>query len=132
MPATQLGPISSCTKLAECNEMLSLCCSWYVIPQSPQLMNKRGDKKAPCNQKWQRQIKGEKKGGRPANGGGPEGNRVNVISAMNALSGWMYVCVCGTHQRGPKLVSGALCTLFGPPLHFSDCNILNTHRMLGE
>lgn len=32
---------------------------------------------------------------------------------------------------GPQLVSGALCTLFGPPLHFSNCNILTTHRALG-
>lgn len=50
-----------------------------------------------------------------ARGEGPEGNRVNVMSAMNALSGWMCVHVRGINQWGPRLVSGVLCTLFAPP-----------------
>lgn len=102
-------------------------CSWYIIPHSLQLTNKRGDKKAPCSTKWQRQIKekcgeegGAKRGGekrvcRPANGGGPEGNTVNVMSAMNALSGCMYVRVRGTHQWGPNLSPGT-CVHYLVPL----------------
>lgn len=44
----------------------------------------------------------------------------------------MDVCWCAWDTpAGPQLVSGALCTLFGPPLHFSNCNILNarTHTL---
>lgn len=44
----------------------------------------------------------------------------------------MDVCPCMWDTPvGPQLVSGVLCTLFGPPLHFSNCNTLNTHRALG-
>lgn len=58
----------------------------------------------------------EKKGFcRPANGGGPEGNTVNVMSAMNALSGCMYVRVRGTHQWGPNLSPGT-CVHYLVPL----------------
>lgn len=35
--------------------------------------------------------------------------------------------VCDT-PAGPQLVSGVLCTLFGTCLHFSNCNILRTHK----
>ena len=68
-------------------------------PQSPQLMITRGDKKAPCNPKVAEtdQRKGGKGG--PANGGGLEGNCVNVMSAMNTLSEGMYVCVCVVHAN---------------------------------
>lgn len=50
---------------------------------------------------------------RPANGKGPEGNRVNVMSAMNALSGWMCVSARGIYQGGPNSSPG-------PCVHYLD------------
>lgn len=58
-----------------------------------------------------------------------QGETANVRSAINALLGQMYLCG-GDKPAGPQLVSGAVCSLFDPPLHFSNCNILNTHRAL--
>lgn len=128
MLATQLGPIRSRSKLAECNEMLSL--DVFLVhdpPKSPAYEQERRQKAPPCNLKWQRQIKekGEKKKGRkrgvksggcrPANGGGPEGNRFNVMSAMNALSGRMCARVCVGHTGGaPTRLWGLVYIIWSP------------------
>ena len=61
----------------------------------------------------------------PTNGGGPEGNRVNVMSECIA---WMDMWWCEWDTpAGTQLISWALCTLFCPSLQLSNCHILNTH-----
>lgn len=85
-------------------------------------MNKRGDKKGPLQPQVVNKDqgkRGEKEwgkgggergggGGRcwPGNGGGPGGNRANVMSVINALSGRMCVCARGTNQQVPNLSLG--------------------------
>lgn len=47
----------------------------------------------------------------PGNGGGPGGNRANVMSVINALSGRMCVCARGTNQQVPN-------SSLGPCVHY--------------